>query len=224
MRGREKCVVSETINLTDQAQDRTDWERNTVFKLIRVLRTHPGVSKKHSPRCVLTSKQDTGGLIATCTYLIDPSVPESWWSAVRSAVLIKLRKAIAEGAEAPLDDTGDTEWAEEAAVGEEDGALTATTGCSDDEYERIDSRLRHRSERRDPGDSTMAADGEREGKQGAGAKRGVSHEESPDEGKGDEGKNQRRLREEEASARRQRVAEAMLRGEKAYEVDQGPGY
>ena len=45
-------------------------------------------------RCVLVSQPGTGTLMARCTYLIDPSVPEAWVSAVRSGVLVKLREAL----------------------------------------------------------------------------------------------------------------------------------
>lgn len=78
---REKRVVSETVQLASDA----DRLRKIIFALNRVLRTHPGVlngspragaAAAATPRCVLVSKPDNGTLMARCTYIIDPSVPE----------------------------------------------------------------------------------------------------------------------------------------------------
>ena len=79
--------------------------RAAVFAANRALRAHVGVEPRGAfsdrvdgaatPRCVLTADPVTGATRITCAYVMARDVPEPWAEAVRSAVLVKLREAIA---------------------------------------------------------------------------------------------------------------------------------
>ena len=166
---RERRVVCETIQLTGAGAGAVTagGERAAVFKLNRVLRTHPGVLHRAlscatggtgttgaaasssaagasptvdlstTPRCVLVSQPSSGTLMARCTYTIDPSVPEPLVSSVRSGVLVKLREAL-------LVHEGDEEEEE---LEEEEGEVTA---AADKYFEQLAVEL-------DEGEATTAA-------------------------------------------------------------------
>jgi hypothetical protein len=78
--------------------------RAAVVAANRALRAHVGVEPPNvsdrvdgaaTPRCVLTADPATGATRITCAYVMARSVPEPWAEAVRSAVLVKLREAVA---------------------------------------------------------------------------------------------------------------------------------
>ena len=78
--------------------------RAAVFAANRAIRAHvgvepPGVSTGAdggaTPRCVLTADPATGAACVACAYVVARDVPEPWVEAVRSAVLVKLREAVA---------------------------------------------------------------------------------------------------------------------------------
>jgi hypothetical protein len=108
---RERRAVIETIpfslpiETTHTAErKRLAVDRAAVFAANRALRAHVGVEPQSvsdrvdgaaTPRCVLTADPVTGDTRITCAYVMARNVPEPWAEAVRSAVLVKLREAVA---------------------------------------------------------------------------------------------------------------------------------
>ena len=110
---RERRAVLETVPVSIPLEGATRGgsvnqniarARAAVFAANRALRAHVGVEPPHvsdrvdgaaTPRCVLTADPATGATRITCAYVMARSVPEPYAEAVRSAVLVKLREAVA---------------------------------------------------------------------------------------------------------------------------------
>jgi hypothetical protein len=105
------CVVELVpiiVPVEVQGKDINGATRAAVFAANKVVRTHPGVcrdtEKKEqdtlvdgavNPRCVLVSDAVSGAVSIKCAYVMRKDVPRHSTEAVRSAVLVKLREAVA---------------------------------------------------------------------------------------------------------------------------------